>query len=92
MKWENQASFPINLDGENWFGCPRRVILDDQDGWLQLTRFYNQYKAGFLPDPGGTLDQVDRLMTLLMLMEAAYNDCQEVKRQQEVDKRAAMGG
>ncbi len=87
--WQNKARMPLLLDGEQTWACPRRPIKDNPLYWQRLLFFYNGYKAGYLSRPGGLGRQSVRLMTLVHLMSATFDEADEEQMQKE-RQRAAL--
>jgi len=85
--WENAAEDPIELDGETAFRCPRRPIKDDPRGWHQLLTYRRMMNKGFLPEAGGLHDQPVRLMSMLSLVDATFEEAFEEKREQSRQNR-----
>lgn len=86
--WENPASVPLQLDGEDQFACPRRPVKDDPLYFKRLMFFYGLYQKGTLPDSGGVMDQSERGLTLLRLVENIESEAEKELRERQQKKAA----
>jgi hypothetical protein len=68
---------PQIIDGEEDWACPRQGIRENPAYWQQLLFFYNNYKSGFLPDPGALSEQCARLMTIVSILSATFDEADE---------------
>lgn len=93
--WENKAALPLKLDDEEHWRCPRRPVKDDPGFFRRLFFFHGLYKKGQLPAKGGVVDQSDRMMNLLRLVDHAEDEVraelQERQRRRANRNRKAQG-
>jgi len=80
--WENPAVIPLVLFDEETYRCPRRPLLDDQNGWANLMFYYNLFKEGHLPDSGSIADQSFKAMNLFALMDEIVTECRDKKQEE----------
>jgi hypothetical protein len=70
----------MEIEGEEWWQCPRRPILDQPDFWREIMSAYNHFRAGMFVDEGAVNDQSYRLMMLFRLLDIYFGETDEVKR------------
>ena len=70
--------------------CPIHDAEPEAAGWLRwyLTLWMRMKRWGQLPDPGGLLDQEERVMRLLDIIEDEFRDI-EARRLEEARRRAS---
>lgn len=85
---ENDApiQYWTDLNGVKRSRCPRRPILDNPVFFNAVFQAYNHYQNGFLPCTGGLYDQHARYPTLMQIVEATTNKCDEIRRKREQSK------
>jgi hypothetical protein len=67
--WTNPAVVPLQIEGEDWYACPRQHIRENPEWWSRLTMYYAAYEKGFLPDAGAFNDQSMSGMLTLQLLD-----------------------
>ncbi len=66
---------PISLPGVTLTGrCPMRPYFEDPEGFNELFSIYQWHLKGFLPEPGGYMDQAHRLVRLIECVDKAAAD------------------
>jgi len=60
-------------------GCPFKIVTSLSANFL---RAFNFYKAGFLPNPGGWLDQPAKLLDAFDAIERELNEVEAEKERQ----------
>lgn len=73
------SSPAFNLDGENLYRCPLKLITRQS---LEYVRFYNFYRDGYLPDDGGIMDQPGKFLDAVGIIE---NSIREMEK--EIEKK-----
>lgn len=86
--WQRAAWIPLEIDGEEVWRCPRRPLKDAPAAWSRMLQIYGFYLKGFLPDPGGVMDQSARTMALFALIDHVNNEVTEEKIERARDKQA----
>jgi hypothetical protein len=85
----SDSPIPYEFDGEEVRRCPRRVILEDREGFYPAVfGHYRAYKAGFLPEPGGTGDQSAFLMGCMHIMSSAMAEVQQAQMDEARENNA----
>ncbi len=79
---EGKAALPLTINGKLDYTCPRRPLLDDPIPYARLTRAYNHFKQGFLPNAGGIADQADKVMRLFDIISVVLSECSEETRRE----------
>lgn len=54
------------LDGESIRRCPMAIVTDQS---IEYVRVYNFFQKGYLPNPGGWLDQPAKLIEAIEFIE-----------------------
>ena len=86
--WKNKAELPIQIDGEDWWGCPRRPIKDFPAEISQILSTMQNLKRGFLPYSGGVRQQPYKLMILANHAESCYDRILADQRERDSKKRS----
>lgn len=67
-----KSNVPVfDLDGEQFFSCPIKMITDRTSKFL---RFFKFYKDGFLPNQGGILEQPKMFLDAIQIIDSELND------------------
>jgi YHS domain-containing protein len=90
-KWERGSIIPTQIDGKDYYFCPRRIVNESKDLLFDVLEAYAHYKNGFLPDPGSINEQPHRLMKLVLLVAKVIAECEEQQRQEAVKKTKHNG-
>ncbi len=85
--WSNPGRIPEIFDDEETYACPRQGLHEDPKGWSWLLMFFGMFKDGFLPQRGAIVDQSNKAIEILNVMNIANGECDE-----EVSKRASAKG
>ncbi len=72
---------PLVIDGVESRRCPNRPFLDDPLFYSEIFRLSGWVKKGFLPEPGGVLDQANCLVECLEIIEDAHYAAQKAKEE-----------
>ena len=65
---------PMVMDGKTMTRCVMRPYFEDPQGFNDLFSIYQWHLKGFLPEPGGYLDQAARLVPLIECVDKAAAD------------------
>jgi hypothetical protein len=87
---EEEATKPIELDGEPQLRCPRRPLLERPVYFDELFWLYSNYTSGILPEAGGLVNQPAKLMAMLRCLKSAKSAAEREKDERENRKRAAQ--
>jgi hypothetical protein len=61
-----------NIDGADFTICPKGLVKDE--AWIgKAFDWYRHYKNGMLPNKGGLLDQQQRYLTVMELIDLCIN-------------------
>ncbi len=75
---EKKAAIPaFNLDGEDFYRCPLKIITRQS---IEYIRFYNFYREGYLPNTGGIMDQPGKFLDAMQIVEGAVREIEEEAR------------
>lgn len=69
--WDKEADKAIQIDGEDWYQCPRRPIKDDPGFFRRLIDLRNIREMGFVPHGGEYLRQPNVLVASLRELDGA---------------------
>ena len=87
---EKDAPYPIVIDNEPVFRCPRRPFLEDPTWFNTVWSTANWVERGFLPESGTWLDQPAMLSQALSIVDKATADAREYKHESEERRRRAQ--
>jgi hypothetical protein len=87
--WHKPAQYPLNVDGEETWACPRQPLKQDPMGWHKLLLFYAYYQKNFLPQQGAVVDQANKAMELFRVLDAA-NEAADAANEETKRRKAAM--
>ena len=73
--WENPAQLPLTFDGEETYACPRQSLYQDRSSWNRVFMFYGMFKAGHLPQAGAVIDQANKALEVLRVIDDVNNEC-----------------
>jgi hypothetical protein len=96
--WHKPALYPLDIDGEQTYACPRRDLKREPLAWSRLLFYFDHYQKGFLPQSGAVVDQTNKSMELFRVLALANDDVDKAndeikRRKQSMDQRvAALGG
>jgi hypothetical protein len=89
VDWDDPAELPVELgegpEKEDWWGCPRRPVLDDPRLFAELSHLYGMREKGFLPYPGSYLEQPNVFVEGMHVLDAVVAEVDRVE-----DKRRAL--
>ncbi|WP_162742359.1 hypothetical protein [Nitratireductor sp. OM-1] len=81
---------PVTILGDTLYSCPRQNLHQNPQYWSWLLKFYGFYKKGFLPGPGGILDQSNKAIEVFRILDDANDQCDRVEDEKR-KKRGAKG-
>jgi hypothetical protein len=84
--WSNPAAIPEIFDDEETFACPRQTIHEQPREWSWLLMFYSMFKDGFLPQQGSVVDQSNKAVEVLNVMNVANQECDDEIQRREASK------
>lgn len=90
-EWGDDAadlSVPFADEEEEWFGCPRRPILDDPMFFQRMFELRRIRESGFLPYPGAYYEQPNLMVEGLRTMDSALWEVHQIEER----KRKLSGG
>ena len=67
-----KAITPVNIMGIDMLRCPNRPLLDDPAHYNELFNIVGWVKEGFLPDEGTYLDQPNKLVESLAVINYTH--------------------
>ena len=73
--WSNPAHLPLTFDGEETYACPRQDLNQERSKWNRLFMFFGMFKAGHLPQAGSVIDQANKALEVLRLIDDVNHDC-----------------
>lgn len=82
--WQNDIDTPEGLD----YSCPATPWRDNPDGMFTLYDLAYHYRNGFLPMPGGVLDQPARLMEAIAVLLNMVQECEQQAEDQDAARAA----
>jgi len=74
---DSPSPLSLKIDGEEYYRCPVQFVTDES---VEALSAYQFYKAGFLPGPGGFMDQETRFIEQMQTIEAVVSQALEEKR------------
>lgn len=80
---------PYQLDGEDFYRCPRRPIYEEPEMWSEVLSSFYDYQANRYPEAGGMQDQPYQYLELMRVMSSAKYEAEEVKEKQRQAKDQA---
>jgi len=86
ITWSNPARVPEIFDDEETYACPRQTLKENPRQWSQLLMFFSMFKDGFLPQRGAVVDQSNKAIETLTVMNTVNQECDE-----ELAERARRG-
>jgi hypothetical protein len=95
--WHKPALYPLDVEGEQTWACPRQDLKREPRGWSRLLFFYDHYQNGFLPQAGAVVDQTNKAMELFRVLVIANADVDKAqddakKRRQAMNERLQNQG
>lgn len=91
-KWgcDTDTPYPVIIDDEQVFRCPRRPFLEDPTWFNAIFMSSSYMEKGMLTEEGTWIDQPAKLVEALQVVGTAHGDAQEYsKAADERRKRAA---
>lgn len=93
VRWSNPARIPEIFDDEQTFACPRQTLHENPKEWNWLLMFYAAYKDGFLPQRGAVVDQSNKAVEVLNLMNITNQECDdEIHRRETAKSKGGVHG
>lgn len=87
---EEVESTEFEFEGETLKRCPLKLVTQTSKLFL---RFYQFMEKGFLPNPGGILDQPNRFVEAIAILNDSISNVQrERRRESEMRKQHATAG
>jgi hypothetical protein len=77
ITWSNPARIPEIFDDEETYACPRQTLHENPREWNWLLMFYSMYKEGFLPQRGAVVDQSNKAIEVLNILNTANQECDD---------------
>ena len=73
-----KAHYPVfDLDGEQFFSCPVKMMTKTTGRMLRMYKFF---KDGFLPNCGGVLEQPQRFLDAIQIIDSELSEIEEKNR------------
>jgi hypothetical protein len=82
------ATHPVEMDGEKQLRCPRRLLLDKPEFVTEIWWLYSKYVEGILPEHGGLYDQPAKFLAVMRVLDSARAAADSEKDQQEQRRQA----
>ncbi len=79
---EDCTSSPWMLDGEQFTECPVKTVSEQS---FQYLRAYFYYEKGYFPNPGGWMEQPEKLLQALQIIESER--ARIVRAEEEADDK-----
>ena len=86
VRWSNPAVIPEIFDNEETFACPRQTLHENPKEWNWLLMFYAMFKDGFLPQRGAVVDQSNKSVEILNIMNTTNQECDTAINDREARK------
>lgn len=83
-----EATKPVELDGEKQLRCPRRILLDEPRYISEVWWLYSKYVDGILPEHGGLYDQPAKFLAVVRLLDGAKSAATSEKEEQDKRRKA----
>lgn len=77
VNWSNPARIPEIFDDEEVYCCPRQTLRENPREWSWLLMFYAMFKEGFLPQHGAVVDQSNKAIEVMNLMNVVNQECDD---------------
>lgn len=81
--WEDVAETEFEFEGEILKRCPLQLITPTSKRFL---RFYQFMEKGFLPNPGGILDQPNRFLEAMAVLNDTIAKIQDEQRKESEER------
>lgn len=87
---DEDISYPVLIDDENVFRCPRRPFLDTPDWFNAIFSSSSYMEKGMLTEVGTWLDQPAKLTQALTVVSKAERDATEYKAKADERRKSAQ--
>lgn len=87
MQWVNPARLPLDMDGEEWWACPRQDLKERPDAWGHMLNYYGMFRKGFLPQTGAVMDQSNYAVEVFRILDDANNEADDALQKADAEKQ-----